>query len=435
MSESLTNDALLWTILLAGLGIVIKNWYDSLYMQQILHTVLLLVYGLAILSAFLLVLYLLLRHGQKNKEHINDFKSSIASYEREYANLVELKEAQHGLDNYLRWQPFLVRHYPLLINKSKRHFLVQKHKLQLQIEKAEQRRIRAERAEQKEREKIEKLYEYFKKRNSCKSIPAWASSYSQSMVKNAISWFKDDEDERCERQQKERHRQEDKQKARRFVRAHNGLPVDFANCDDEERADYLEALQLNKEHKLTIDEPINEEIDFDDDERRFYHANKLKALKREELLRKHGYRHKAFIKLDGKRGNNLIIKNDTRKESDYHFCLKHLFAELDPEQAEIEYGADDKRADVVFHLPQNKLLAVEIETGTNKELATQKKVEWLNAAFDNWMIVCSRHNKQHYKKYVNNKKSYCLTVKHAAEKINQLLARPARIGIIKPAVA
>ncbi|MFH1173507.1 MAG: hypothetical protein V1725_00045 [archaeon] len=84
MSDSLNNDAFFWTLILVGLGIVIKKWYDSLDVQQILHTALLLVYGLAILSVFLLVLYLALRYGQRNKEHINDFKSHIASYEREY---------------------------------------------------------------------------------------------------------------------------------------------------------------------------------------------------------------------------------------------------------------------------------------------------------------------------------------------------------------
>ena len=294
MTESLNDAVFFWTVLLVGLGIVIKNWYDRLDMQQILHTALMLLYGLAVLFVIIFLVYLALRYGQKNKERINDFKTRITSYQREHASLTELVAVNQELNNYLRWRPFLARHYTALIKKTKKHLDKQKQKLQEQMRETEARRIIAQHAAQAREEQIEKLLVYFKKMNSCKSIPFWATTYSQSMINTAVSWYEQEEHEKWETQKKEEDRQEDKMRARRFVRKHHGLPVNFASRDEEERADLLEALQLQKEHKLTIDEPIAD--DETDDERTFYHANKLNPQRREELLRKHGLDPEGIVK-------------------------------------------------------------------------------------------------------------------------------------------
>jgi|GEM_PF-6643548 len=154
-------------------------------------------------------------------------------------------------------------------------------------------------------------------------------------------------------------------------------------------------------------------------ESRFYRANKLSAQQREALL-KNGYRLVPFVHLDGRTGNNLIIKNNPVKESDYHFCMKHLFSELDS-RVQIEYPLAGQRYDVVYYRDLHRL-AVEIETGTNKPAHIRKKVAALSRYFDHWIIITNRQNKPFYQQYVDNEQSFCLTAKHAAEKVRAILA-------------
>ena len=102
--------------------------------------------------------------------------------------------------------------------------------------------------------------------------------------------------------------------------------------------------------------------------------------------------------------------------------MKYLFSEIDKENSEVEYCINELRADVAFVYPKGKV-AVEIETGNNKELQISKKVNWLNKNFDYWVFICSRKNLGKYRKYVDNKKSFCLTLKDADTKVQQLIKK------------
>ena len=129
---------------------------------------------------------------------------------------------------------------------------------------------------------------------------------------------------------------------------------------------------------------------------------------------------KPFIHIEtGKRGNNLIIKSDPTKESDYHFCIKHLLANVHKKNAYIEYPIEQLRTDIMININGN-LYAFEIETGNNKALQIERKIIWLNKHFKQWYIICSRDNKKKYKKYVDKKKSHILTATQAYNKILEI---------------
>ena len=204
----------------------------------------------------------------------------------------------------------------------------------------------------------------------------------------------------------------------RFVSKHRGYPTSYPEMDYEEKKLYDKAINLLKRGKL-IPEP---QIDIKDKkliEKRFFFVNELSAKQRDRFIHQYGYRHKTFVKLDGKRGNNFIIKNEPKKESDYHFCMKHLIATIDQDKSIIEYCIDDMRADVVFTY-NNQKIAIEIETGKNKELQVRNKVKWLNDHFNYWFFLCSRNELKNYKKYVDNKKSFCLTLTQIPKKIQEI---------------
>lgn len=258
---------------------------------------------------------------------------------------------------------------------------------------------------------IQKLVKYFQKTNSAKAIPQWALKYSSDIIKEAE---KDYENLVTEEQKRQNKRNE----AIDFVKEYKNYPSNFNELDKEEQKMHIEALKLLKSGKLET----KPEIKVPDEykhlvERNFFHANDLDPIVRDRLIHEFGYRHKSFIFADGKSGNNLIIRNDERKESDYHFCMKHLFAEIDKINSIIEYSKDGLRADVAFEF-DGKKIAVEIETGSNKDLQIAQKVKWLNQNFDYWVFVCSRANLKAYRRYSDNKRSFCLTLKDAYSKVS-----------------
>ena len=193
----------------------------------------------------------------------------------------------------------------------------------------------------------------------------------------------------------------------------------------QEREKYDQAMKKLKKGKLQPtpeNKPETEKLEPKNNDlfkENFYHASSLTEEQKEILLR-NGYRRKPFITLNGASGNNLIIKHDQTNESDYHFCMKNLFREIDFPNSEIEHGNGEFRADVAFIYPEGQI-AVEIETGANKEAQVQRKVKWLNNNFNYWIFVCSRNNKKIYKEYVDNEKSFCLTLLEARQKVDELI--------------
>jgi hypothetical protein len=88
--------------------------------------------------------------------------------------------------------------------------------------------------------------------------------------------------------------------------------------------------------------------------------------------------------------------------------------------SEIEYQIKDQRTDVMSNVKDLKI-GVEIETGSNKDIQIQRKVDWLNEHFDIWIIICPRKEKPRYKKFVDNKKSVCKTLKEGVEFIQSII--------------
>ena len=297
-----------------------------------------------------------------------------------------------------------------------------KSKIQLIKDKEKQRNEQEELKqwqEQERQEQIKELVEHFDKRKTSQSLEDWAKDLEPSVIKEAKRQYKAIIEERK--------KQEEMQKiAERFVLEHKAYPTNYSEMEWQEREKYDQAMKKLKKGELKPQElPEPEENknskDKDNDlfKKRFYHADLLKPDEREKLL-KNGYRHRPFVHVDSSPGNNLIIKKDNPHESDYHFCMKHLFAELDFPNAKIEYGNGTLRADTAFIYPTGRI-AIEIETGTNKPEQVQKKVEWLNENFDHWIFVCSRDNKKIYRQYVDKKKSFCLTLKEAKQKTEELI--------------
>lgn len=151
----------------------------------------------------------------------------------------------------------------------------------------------------------------------------------------------------------------------------------------------------------------------------FYRAKNLDE--KERLRAKRNLlRHVRGIELDGKPcGGGFYIRKHTA-ESPYHFCVKHLFAELHPD-AKVEYWCDGKKVDVAI-VTDKLRIAIEIETGTNNSEQIQEKVAWLNDNFDYWFFVCKRKHLAKYDDYVDYEKSFCCTLKSAKEKLLQLFA-------------
>jgi len=274
--------------------------------------------------------------------------------------------------------------------------------------------------ERERQEQIKELVEHFDKRKTSESLEGWAKDLEPSVIKEAKKQYKAIIEER--------QRQEEMQKkAESFVLEHKAYPTNYSEMEWQEQEKYDQAmkklkkgkLQPTPENKPTLETEKLEPKNNDLFKENLYHASSLTEEQKEILLR-NGYRRKPFITLSGASGNNLIIKHDQTNESDYHFCMKHLFREIDFPNSKIEHGNGEFRADVAFIYPEGKI-AVEIETGANKEKQVQMKVKWLNNNFDYWVFVCSRDNKKIYKEYVDNEKSFCLTLLEASQKVDELI--------------
>lgn len=280
-----------------------------------------------------------------------------------------------------------------------------------------------------ERDIINKLVAYFKERKTTETIPEWATSIHTETIKRAISEY---EKYLAEEYHKIRMLEQEKDRWENiveFMLEHKGLPNNYTTLSEVERESYIKAYRLMKEHKLEKTSEENPQVLEEDEElvqKYFYQANELTAEQRHRFIHNYGYRLKPFIFIEtGQRGNNLIIKNDTRKESDYHFCIKHLLANVHKKKSYIEYDIEQLRTDIMINV-NGQLYAFEIETGNNKALQIERKVIWLNKHFNEWYIVCSRDNKKRYKKYVSKKKGQILTVTQAYNKILEINHLPGR---------
>ncbi len=360
--------------------------------------------------------------------HIDNFKGfryQLKNMTREkYEHISDVGDRLCWHGELIEEHPVLAKIYTSKIKDNERQLLAAKEEF-IRIYNAEQKeKIKLEKERQIKFEKINKLVKYFLKQDSDETIPEWALKFDEYLIERAKERFRKKEEEKEEKENQWR-------EVVKFVSKHKAYPSDFSSMDNIEKSMYVKAIKLLKQGNLEEIEDDDEEDEPDEDEdeleenknlrsKKFYHADDLKPEERDMLISRYGYKHKPFIYRDGSSGNNLIIKNDKKNESDYHFCMKHLFAELDSDSAKIEYAIGDFRTDVAFIMP-DKRIAVEIETGSNKELQIKNKVAWLNKHFDYWIFICPRDKKKVYKQYIDNKKSFCLTLGQADRKVEDLL--------------
>ena len=314
----------------------------------------------------------------------------------------------------------LAKKYPKEINKIKREIKDKERKLREKEEEKqrelEEQELYEEELRIKENRQIKKLIKYFNKKQSNEAIPEFALTYFPDVIEKAQNKYE-------KLREKEKSKEEKWKTAVSFVLKHKAYPSNFYSLNENEKLMYKKAIKLLKENKLK-----EENIDYDNApeedkellEKRFYHAEELKPEIRDKLIKKYGYESYSGLFRDGKSGNNVIIKNYGKRESNYHFHMKHVFAEIDKQNSKVEYSIDGLRADVAF-IYSKKKIAVEIETKSNKQLQISNKVKWLNKYFDYWVFVCSRENKKYYSRYVDNKKSFCLTLKDADRKVVEMI--------------
>jgi len=325
---------------------------------------------LLVVSVLLVASYSILR---TNKERNYKFKNNLENLNyNKHTTREEIEEKIANFNLLVQNNSDLAKKYHELIRSVKMELNAKKKELEKkenevkrekEIWKGEERiRLQKERIKKlQKQDSIKKLSRYFKNRNSDETIPRWAIKYDSSIINEASQNFKS-------KKRENKYKEEKWLEVVEFVSEHKAYPSSFNDLSEEYQAMYKKALRLLKKDKL------NEKIVlFDKSNKLFYFANNLSPEKREELISKYGYRHKPFIFRDGRPGNNLIIKNDPRKESDYHFCMKYLFSEIDKEHSKVEYHVDELRADVAFVYSKRKI-AIEIETGSNKELQISKKV-------------------------------------------------------------
>ncbi|MFH1649636.1 MAG: hypothetical protein ABIA93_03735 [Candidatus Woesearchaeota archaeon] len=352
MSASNSSDsAWFWVSILILVGLVFQKAFEGFDWSWAFRMIGLVVSLVSLALLFILLLVRLILHfSEKKKVALASFEKSVLSITKgnlSTANSIACAKEQLA---FLSEQKLAV-HFKNLIEHTQetlRERLI--HLKKEEAWKAEERRLaaideakektRAE-AELKEQERIRaeqaKLLEYFIQKKSVEGIPLWALDFLPESIEEAREEYRYAEAERKREETQWKHIKE-------FVSEHKGFPSDFRKLDDDEQSSYLSAYEQLEAGSLN--EPLPEDKELA--EKPVLRSADLTPEQRERFVRDYGYEHYPFITLEGKRGNNLLVKNKTN-ESHYHFCLKHLFAELHP-GAEIEWGVEGMRADVAFFI-------------------------------------------------------------------------------------
>ena len=339
---------------------------------------------------------------------------------KSYHESYEVADAISDLRSFMENNPVVEKLYHDKIIEVSSYMELLKKDVLIEYQKREKRvvayvKIETEREHMK-RESIEKLLQYFKERKASEAIPEWALNINRETITEAVKAYEDYEDEEYANKLLW-------ERVVRFMLEYKGLPNNYQELKTPEQQIYMKAYLLMKEHKLEKESEERPQVlseDRDLVKKYFYQADELTAEQRHRFIHNYGYRIKPFIfAQNGKRGNNVIIKNDPRKESDYHFCTKYLLANVHKKNSYVEYPIEQQRTDIMINVNGN-LFAFEIETGDNKPLQIERKLDWLDRHFDYWYIVCSRNNKKRYKKYVDKRNNDVLTITEAYKKILEI---------------
>ncbi len=296
-----------------------------------------------------------------------------------------------------------------LIKKQKE--LEELEEYERQLEKIRQEELKKEREELKrleyERQIIE-LFNFMKSMNSSKALPL-NKAYSKSVIDQA-SW----------RMTKYLNEKEELQRIRDeaivYYNSHSLKTQPYLE-EDREKEIYAQVRGEIKNKTLTLNHSGNFEYKGNKLEKVFYRARELTTEERERA-KLQGFTYVRGNELDGHVSGGFYIQKQESTETNYHFYLKYLFAELH-ENMYVEHQVGSKRADVAL-LINGFSLAIEIETGKNRAEYLKEKVAWLNENFTQWIIVCKKPLLPRYSQFVDNENSFCLTPKEAKKHIEEL---------------
>ena len=357
----------------------------------------------------------------KRKERIKADTKTLEELEKKtYNNYEDLDEAKNIIKQICNKHRNLSKHLQEPTNKTEnilktKEYLLQKLKLEEKRKREEKRK-----KEKNNKQIINKIFNYFKEEDTIKTIPIWAKNTEQEIIEEAKRKYYEHTHEQYRQERTKEINKEQEEQAKQFIIKNKALPSNYQELSEEEQNNYDQALKQLEQGTLTKTESYEvEEQDKYLATRRFFLAKELNKEQKERFTKKYGYKHKPFTHLNGKLGNNLIINNQSKTESDYHFCTKHLLAKIDDENSHIEYSIKEMRADAVFKY-RNKKIAVEVETGSNNKEQIIKKIEWLNKYFNYWIILAPKKEQKNYRVYVDKKKSFCLGSKKAEQKILEL---------------
>ncbi|MDD3175262.1 MAG: hypothetical protein PHU51_02185 [Candidatus Nanoarchaeia archaeon] len=374
---------------------------------------------LLFITSIIIAIISIYRHKRRKKEEFAKIKGEFQDLVKHLPSTLEkCNEKFKQLEKYAELFHEEVKKAKIDVNirikEIKEKINQEKEEDRREAERERKKWEKEQRLKQIENQQINKIFEYFKEQKNNESIPEWALEFDSRVIDRASEKYRTFE---YNSKLDKKHWNQ----ICKFVLETEGYPTHFNAFDKEEQELYLKAIQLKKEGKLKLqEEDVYGEVDKELLEKKFYFYNELSIKDRDLLTTKCGYRHKSFIFLDGRSGNKVLIKNDNPSESDNHFCKKYLIASIDNSMSQVEYGINGQRTDVMFSVAGLKF-AVEIETGTNKDIQIQRKVDWLNKHFDYWIIICPRKEKTKYKKFVDGKKSYCHTLKEGVEFIQSII--------------
>ena len=275
---------------------------------------------------------------------------------------------------------------------------------------AEEARKKKEQAQQNEFEnQVTELLDFKKKHRKAKVLPI-KKVFSEKVRNEAYCRMLNLLEEKEEKK-------ELREEAIHYYQEHalNTKPV----LDEEKEVVYEQVREDIENGKLNIKKKKVFEYAGEKLPENFYRAKELDDIEKKQAIAQ-GFTHVRGNELDGKIcGGGFYIRKENDRESAWHFVMKHLFAKLH-ENMYVEYAIKDKRLDVAL-LFENYLLGIEIESGVNKPEQIIDKVEWMNKHCADWIIVCRKKDITKYVKYVNNKRSFCLTPKKAKELVLEII--------------
>ena len=145
------------------------------------------------------------------------------------------------------------------------------------------------------------------------------------------------------------------------------------------------------------------------DLRKLFYPMKDISVEQKKILEDNGYKSVRSRILGQGQASFMIKKTGAGNQSDEHFILTRLVADLaSNENLEVEITDYGKKTDVFITGNNGKTLGFEVEMNTNNDKDLLKKVDRLNvlAGLDIWYFVTSSKNTAKYEKYHNNTISF-----------------------------